>query len=300
MKVGVVGTGRLGGLAAFLLAKKSFVEEIALVDVVPGLAEGQALDISHAVAHERSVLIKSGGYEILSGSDVVLVTAGMPRKPGQTRKDLAEVNGKIVSEIAKGIKENAGEPIVITLTNPMDAMNYLMWKFTGFDRKKVIGSGGQLDSARFKTILGKHFGVEATSVDAWVLGEHGEFQAPVFSRVSVNGVKKDFSLEEKNALRESLRGVAMQVISRKGGTDFAPMNCTVEMIEAIAGDSRKLMACSAVLQGEYGLKEVSLGVPVKLGKNGIEEVVEWSLEEYERNVFLKGVESTREAIQVVL
>ncbi|MCX6767587.1 MAG: L-lactate dehydrogenase [Candidatus Micrarchaeota archaeon] len=293
MKISIIGAGRLGGLFAYTIASRGLADEIILLDVMKDLAEGQAMDMQHAMAHRSGAKIAAGEYADIAGSDMVIVPAGKPRQPGQTRLDLAKENAKIVSSVAEGIRKNAPEAIVITVTNPMDVMNWLMWKKTGFPRERVIGSGGQLDSARLRTILAKRLGASAGGLEAFVLGEHGETQTPVLSRVTVSGARKKFSEKEWMEVREELRQTAIRIIEKKKATEFAPAACTADMVEAIAKDRKTVIPCSAVLEGEYGLSGLSIGVPCVLGRRGIEKIDEWKLEPHEEKLFREGAETLK-------
>ena len=299
MKASVIGVGRLGGLIAYTIASRGLASEIVLLDQAGALAEGQAMDLAHAMAHRSQATIRHGAFQDIRGSDVVIVTAGKPRQPGQTRLDLAKDNAKIVSEIAGGVKKEAPDAIVITITNPMDAMNWLIWKKTGFARERVIGSGGQLDSARLRTIIAAKTGAPASSVEAFVLGEHGESQAPVLSRTKINGAPRQFSEREWEEIRAALAQTAMQIIEKKKGTEYAPAQCTADMVEAIARDKKTLIPCSAVLDGEYGLRGLSIGVPCVLGKNGIEKIEEWKLAGHEDKLFRAGAETVKRTCEEI-
>lgn len=286
MKLGIVGTGRLGSQIAYTVIERGLATSIALVDVNPELAEGQAMDLSHA-AYDKEVSVHSGGFPALSGADIAVVTAGKPRLPGQTRLDLINSNLPIARDIAERIAEYAPNCRIITLTNPMDVMNYAMHVYTGFGRERVIGSGGVLDSARLRAIIAQQRGTRASEVEAFVLGEHGENQTPVLSKVHVSRKPLTYG-EGREKLREELRLVAAKVIEKKKGTEFAPASATADMIQAIALDEKRMLPCSAVLDGEYGLKGLSIGVPCILGKQGIEKIEEWLLDDWERNVFMAG------------
>jgi malate dehydrogenase len=294
-KVAIVGAGNIGATIGFLVANRADIDELVFIDIAKDLAEGQAADISHSLAYRSDTKVISGDYEDAKGADIFVMSAGKPRSPGMTRLDLAQFNAKIVRDVASKIKDAAPDCKIVTMTNPMDLMNYFLYKETGFPRERVIGSGGMLDSSRFRFVLAREFGVGITEVEAYVLGQHGESQVPVFSRVKVKGETKTFSGEKKEELRDKTRKSAISVIEKKGATVFAPTNHTAAMVEAILDDEKKLMPCSAVLKGEYGVSGVSLGVPVILGKNGIEGIVEWELDDYEIEIFSRAAEKLKEA-----
>ncbi|MEM2341298.1 MAG: malate dehydrogenase [Candidatus Bathyarchaeia archaeon] len=297
-KVGVIGVGNLGSCIAYEIANRGLVDEIVLIDILKDLAEGNAIDIEQAVAFRNNTEIYSGDYGDIEGSHVIVVAAGKPRTPEmKSRLELLEINKRIIGDVAQKIKSIRGEPIVITLTNPVDIMNYLLWKYTGLPRERVIGSAGMLDSARFRQVLSKRYGVPVLDVEAYVIGEHGENQVPVFSKVKIRNEIKKFTEIEKKGIMDELKHLALKVISKKGATVYAPASNTVNMIEVILKDERKTCICSAILDGEYGLKDISIGVPVMLSKNGVEEIFEWDLEEEERRIFYLGAESIRKTIE---
>jgi len=300
IKITVIGVGNLGPCISYEIACRGLVNRIVLVDVYHELAEGNALDIAQATAFRNNTEVIAGNYEDAKGSKVIVVTAGKPRTPDmKSRMDLLEANVKIVMSVASELKKLGGTPVIITLTNPVDVMNYVMWKSTGVDRRKVIGSAGMLDSARFRTVLSARYGVPSLDVEAYVMGEHGDNQVPVFSQVRIKNQKKTFSEAERVEVMNRLKESALQVISKKGATIYAPASNTANIIEAIIKDEKKIAVCSHVLDGEYGLKDVSLGVPVILGSNGVEKVVEWSLDEHEKTLFHKGADQLKDTIKTI-
>jgi len=299
-KATVIGVGSLGSCIAYELAARGIVDQIVLIDIYRELAEGNAEDISQAMAFRSNVEVTPGDYEDADGSQVVIVTAGKPRTPDmKSRMDLLKANLRIIKSVASNIKEIRGEPIVVTLTNPVDVMNYVMWKHTGFDRRKVIGSAGMLDSARFRKALSKKLAVPVLEVEAYVIGEHGDSQVPVFSKATIKGERRVFSDAERREITEELRQSALNVISKKGGTVYAPASNTANMIQMILEDRRDLAVGSVVLDGEYGLKDVSIGVPVELGREGVGRIFEWELDEREKAMFYRGAEKLKKTIETV-
>jgi malate dehydrogenase len=300
IKATVVGVGNLGSCIAYEIACRGLVDRIVLVDVYHELAEGNALDIAQAMAFRNNTEIIAGNYEDARGSKVIVVTAGKPRSPDmKSRMDLLEANRKIIVSVASDLRKLGGTPVVITLTNPVDVMNYVMWRSTGMDRRRVIGSAGMLDSARFRTVLSVKYGVSSLDVDAYVMGEHGDNQVPVFSKVTMKKQKKVFSETERVEIMSSLKESALQVISKKGATIYAPASSTGNIIEAIIKDQKKAAVCSFVLNGEYNLRDVSLGVPVVLGRNGAEKILEWNLDEHERTLFYEGAEQLKDTLKTM-
>jgi len=300
-KVSIIGVGNLGSCIAYEVANRGLVKELVLIDVVRDLAEGNAEDISQAMAFRNNAYVYAGDYGDAENSDIIIVTAGKPRTPEmKSRLDLLEVNKRIISDVAQKIVGLHGEPIVITLTNPVDIMNYLMWKYTGFPRARVIGSAGMLDSARFRHLLSRKYNVPVLDVEAYVIGEHGEYQVPLFSRVKFKGVSQRFTEGERINIVEELKQSALTVISKKGATIYAPANNTANVVEAILRDAKSLYICSAILDGEYGLKDISIGVPVILGRSGVEKIAEWDMSEDEKKTFYSGAKRMRREIEVIL
>ena len=288
-KISLIGAGNLGSFIAYEIASRNLANEIVLVDILKDLAKGQAMDIQQALVNQNNTKVISGDYDLTKSSDIVIIIAGKARTPEMNdRLQLASINIKIMSSILKEIKEHAPEAIIITVSNPMDILNYYIYK-QGWAKEKVIGFGGQLDSARLKVTLG----YPKQEVEAYVLGEHGQGQVPVFSKVKINGKLKQFSEEEKQELREKSKSCAQEVITKKGATVFAPAANVADMVEAIVKDQKKVMICSTNLTGEYDINGVSLGVPVVLSKGGIEEVQVWELVEDEQEQLAKAADKLK-------
>ena len=299
-KVTVVGVGNLGSCIAYEIASRGITDKMVLVDVFHELAEGNAADIAQALAFRNNTEVVAGGYADAEGSNIVVVTAGKPRTPDmKSRMELLEANKKIVASVAASLKQAGGTPVIVTLSNPVDVMNYVMWKTTGFDRQRVIGSAGMLDSARFRTVLASKYDLPVLDVEAYVIGEHGDSQVPVFSQVNINKRKKTFVEDERAEVMKGLKESALQVISKKGATIYAPACNTANVVEAILKDEKRLSVCSTILDGEYGVRGVSMGAPVILGNKGIERVVEWDLVDSEKSLFVRGAEQLRETIESV-
>ncbi len=296
-KATVIGVGSLGSTIAYEIANRGLVDELVLIDVFRNLAEGNAADIEQAMAFRSNVNVRAGDYADAEGSQVLIVTAGKPRTPDmKSRMELLTINKKIIGDVAQNLRKLKAKPVIITLTNPVDIMNYLMYKDTALDRRKILGSAGMLDSARFRTVLSRRHRTPILEVEAYVIGEHGDNQVPVFSQAKIGGKKKVFSNEEKAGIADDLKKSALSVIGKKGATIFAPANNTTNMVQAILRDEKRLAACSAVLDGEYGLRDLSIGVPVMLGRNGVEKILEWQLDEAEKKAFYAGAESLKKMI----
>ncbi|UPV75717.1 malate dehydrogenase [Halorussus limi] len=284
-KISVVGAaGTVGAAAAYNIALRDIADELVLVDI-PDKEEdtvGQAADVNHGAAYDSNTTVRQGGYEATEGSDVVVITAGIPRQPGQTRIDLAGDNAPIMEDIGSSVAEYNDDFVTITTSNPVDLLNRHLYETGERSREKVIGFGGRLDSARFRYVLSQRFDEPVQNVEATILGEHGDAQVPVFSKVRANGKDPEFSDEEKEEILEELKQSAMNVIEKKGATQWGPATGVGHMVEAVVRDTGEVLPGSVKLEGEYGHDDVALGVPVKLGEDGVQEVVEWDLTEFER------------------
>jgi len=296
-KVSIVGAaGTVGAAAGYNLALRDVADELVFVDIPDKEDEtiGLAADANHGVAYDSNTEVYQGSYEDTAGSDVVVITAGIPRQPGQTRIDLAGDNAPIMEDIGSSIAEHNDDFVTVTTSNPVDLLNRHLYETGDRDRNKVVGFGGRLDSARFRYVLGQRFDAPVQNVEASILGEHGDAQVPVFSKVRVNGADPEFSDDEKVEILDELKTSAMNVIEKKGATQWGPATGVAHMVEAILHDTGEVLPGSVVLDGEFGLDDVGLGVPVKLGSNGVEEVVEWDLTEYERDQLGEAAEKLSE------
>ncbi len=280
MKISIIGAGRLGGLIGFLIADRGLADELVFVDINKAGAEGQALDLKHAFLKSgKNLKIAAGEYSETSGSDIVIITAGKPRTAAMSsRAELLADNAKIIKGIALKIKAHCKDAILITTANPTDSINYILWKETGFDKSKIIGFGGLLDSTRLKAIISDELKIPANSISCEVVGEHGENMTPLFSRMKVNGTPADLSAEQKEKIRGRLLGIAKDVIEKKGATEYGPVSNLLRIVEAIVHDKKEVLLCSCILDGEYGFSGVSLGVPAVIGKRGIEKIDVWPLD----------------------
>jgi malate dehydrogenase len=291
MKLTVVGAGTIGAGVAYNVAIRDIFDEIVLVDLNEEKAKGEALDISHAIAFHSDTEVRQGDYADAAGSDVVAITAGKPRKEGMTRTDLLEANIDVIKAIFSN--EFGDDAVFVTTTNPMDIVNYSNHQVADYDRSRFVGFGGWLDSARFQYVLSNYFDEPAGDIRGYVIGEHGDTQVPVFSQVTVKGSHVDIPMRDREELEEKMVQSAMDVISRKGGTGWAPTYRMSEMIETIALDDRRVYTCSAVLEGEYGHSGLSIGVPAVVGGDGIEEIIEWDLDRAEREEFDASAEKLK-------
>ena len=284
-KVSVVGAaGTVGAAAGYNLALRDVADEIVFVDIPDKEDEaiGQAADTNHGVAYDANTTIRQGDYEDTAGSDVAIITAGIPRSPGQSRTDLADDNAPIMADIESSLAEHTEEFVSVTTSNPVDLLNRHLYEAGDRSREQVIGFGNRLDSARFRYVLAKRFETQVKNVEASILGEHGNAQVPVFSKVRVDGGDPDFSEEKREDILDELQNSAMDVIERKGATQWGPATGVAHTVEAILRDTGAVLPSSLVLEGEFGYEDVGVGVPVKLGSEGAEEVIEWELTEFER------------------
>lgn len=303
-KITIVGAGNVGATAALFCAQKGLAEEIVLTDIVDGLPQGKALDILQAMPVQGVDINVSGttDYKDTAGSDVVVITAGLPRKEGMTREDLIEVNGKIISSIVKEIVKYSPDCIIIVVTNPVDAMTYVAAEVSGFKKNKVMGMAGCLDSARFCTFLAQELNVPMSSVKAQVIGFHGEHMVPIVSKATANG-EPITDLLSKEKIDEIVQR------TKDGGAEFLPLLKTsawiapgmaiADMVQSIIKDEKRVLSAPAWLSGEYDHKDIFVGVPVMLGKDGVENIVEVDLSDQEKDELSKAAEHAKDLIKIV-
>ncbi|WP_324755838.1 malate dehydrogenase [Haloarcula montana] len=296
-KVSVVGAaGTVGAAAGYNIALRDIADEVVLVDI-PDKEEdtiGQAADTNHGIAYDSNTTVRQGGYEATAGSDVVVITAGIPRQPGQTRIDLAGDNAPIMEDIQSSLDEHNDDYVSLTTSNPVDLLNRHLYEAGDRAREQVIGFGGRLDSARFRYVLSEEFDAPTQNVEATILGEHGDTQVPVFSKVRVDGTDPEFDADERERILGDLQESAMDVIERKGATEWGPARGVAHMVEAIVRDTGEVLPASVKLEGEFGHEDTAFGVPVRLGSNGVEEIVEWDLDDYEEELMAEAADKLSE------
>lgn len=298
VRIGVVGAGQVGGTAAQRIAEHG-IGDVVLVDIVEGLPQGKALDLMESRPEEHSdcEVRGSNNYGDLKGCGIVVITAGIARKPGMTREQLQETNAAIVRAACEAIRNNGDAPIVITVTNPLDVMTYLASKVTRFDRRRVFGMAGVLDSARMAFFIAERLDVSVKDVRAMVLGGHGDMMLPLPRYTTVSGIPITDLLPaadiEKINQRTRDGGIEIVNLLKQGSAFYAPASSIAAMVGSIVNDERRVLPCCATLQGEYGLSDVCLGVPVKLGAGGIEQVLELKLSEAETAVLKKNADAVR-------
>ncbi|RLG59876.1 MAG: malate dehydrogenase [Candidatus Hydrothermarchaeota archaeon] len=303
-KITIVGAGRVGSTVALWAASKE-LGDIVLVDILEDYPKGLALDLQEASPIENFDLsiVGSNSYEETANSDIAIITAGFPRKPGMSRDDLLEKNAGIVKNVTKEIVRYSPNAIIIVVTNPLDAMSYVAKKVSGFPRERVIGMAGALDSARMRTFIAMELDVSIEDVQALVLGGHGDSMVPLVRYSTVAGIPIEQLLprEKIEAIIERTRFAGGEIISlmKKASAFISPSAAIIQMVEAILKDKRKILPCSAYLEGEYGVENCYVGVPVKLGSKGIEEIIEVELTEEEKKQFYASVEEVKKLIKKI-
>lgn len=302
MTIAIIGAGKVGAYAALNCGLRE-LDDVLLLDIVEGLPQGEAMDINHQLAERGSDCIIRGStnYEDMKGSDIVIVVAGMGRKPGMTRMDLLKTNANIVKNVALKIATYAKESKIIIVTNPLDPMTYLTLKITGFSKNNVMGMGGMLDLSRFKNFIQDATKVSRQSIQALVIGEHGENMLPLIRFSSIGGIPltQVISKEQAQDIFDHTKKVAAEVIALKGATIFAPGNAIATMVEAIIKNKRSVIPVSTLLEGEYGASNLCIGVPTIIGSNGVEKIIELELDTIEQNIFNQGITSLRDAINAL-
>src|SRR5881628_2651053 len=286
-KITVVGAGNVGATTAQRLAERDYAD-IVLVDIVEGLPQGKALDLNQSgpvVGYEAHVT-GTNGYEESAGSDIVVITSGSPRKPGMSRDDLLETNKSIVGSVSDEVKDRSPDSIVIVVTNPLDAMCHVAFDATAFPRQRVLGMAGILDSARFRTFLAWELGVSVRDVTGFVLGGHGDQMVPVTSYTNVAGIpirqKIDDQRLEEIVQRTRDGGAEVGKLLQKGSAFYAPAAGVAEMVDSVVFDQKRVLPCAALCQGEFGINDLFVGVPCRLGAEGLEEIVEIELSDDEQ------------------
>ena len=303
-KVTVVGAGNVGGTTAQRLAERNYAD-VVLVDIVEGLPQGKALDIleSGPILGYDSDVIGANDYEVTAGSDVVVITSGSPRKPGMSRDDLLKTNQNIVGSVTEEVVKHSPETILVVVANPLDAMCHVAMETSGFPRERVIGMAGILDTARYRTFIAQELEVSVRDVFALVLGGHGDTMVPLPSMATVGGVAITELLPEDRveAIVQRTRQGGAEIVGllKSGSAFYAPSAAVLEMIDAILLDQKRVLPCATYLQGEYGIEDLFVGVPVKLGAAGLEEVVELDLQQSELVELQTSAGSVRELVEVL-
>ena len=303
-KVTVIGAGNVGATAAQRLAEKELCD-VVLVDIVEGVPQGKALDLAQAAPVEKhdAHLIGANTYEVSANSDIVIITAGIPRKPGMSRDDLLATNKGIIKSVTKQVVQHSPKSILIIVSNPLDAMCHVAMEESDFPKQRVIGMAGVLDSARFRAFISMELNVSVENISALVLGGHGDTMVPLprFSTVAGVPITELILPERIEAMVTRTRNGGAEIVSllKTGSAYYAPASAAVEMAESILKDKKKILPCAAYLTGEYGISGLFVGVPVKLGKNGIEQIIELKLSQEERNALSKSAAAVKELVDVM-
>jgi malate dehydrogenase len=303
-KIALIGAGQIGGTMALIASQKE-LGDVVTVDITEGVPQGKSLDITHGstVMPTSVELTGSNQYEIIKNADVVIITAGLPRKPGMSRDDLLEVNCGIIKNVGENIKEFAPNAFVIVVTNPLDAMVYTMQKVTGFPPHKVCGMAGVLDSSRFSSLIAVELGVAAEDVTAMVMGGHGDTMVPLIRYATVGGVPVTQLLSmdklEQIAARTAKSGGEIVGLLKTGSAYYSPAISAIKMAEAYLKDKKSVLTCAALLNGEYGINGLYAGVPVVMGANGVEKIIEVDLDGTEQAAFDVSINAVRELTEWV-
>jgi malate dehydrogenase len=312
-KIAIIGGGQIGGVLAQLCALRE-LGDVVLFDIVEGMPQGKCLDIAEAAPVDSFDISLKGtnNYEDIKGSDVVIVTAGLPRKPGMSRDDLIEVNSKIMNQVAEGIKKYASGAFVIVISNPLDAMVTLCQRITGIPYNRVIGQAGVLDSARFAAFIAWELGVSVRDVTAMTLGGHGDDMVPLVRYTSVNGIPVMELLEQKYgnadkakevmaAMVKRTRGAGGEVVAllKTGSAFYSPASSTIAMVESILKDQKRVLPSCVFLNGEFGVKGYFVGVPCVLGANGVEKIIQFKLDNEEQELMKKSVAAVKSLVDTL-
>ncbi len=301
-KVTVIGAGNVGATAAQRLAEKQLCD-VVLIDIAEGLPQGKALDLAEAAPIEKHDAQVQGAndYALSKDSDVVIITAGIPRKPGMSRDDLISTNMKIIKEVTGQVVKQSPEAVLIIVSNPLDAMCHVAYEASGFPKNRVIGMAGVLDSARFRTFIARELDVSVENTHAFVLGGHGDTMVPLprYSTVAGIPLTELLSADRIEALVDRTRNGGAEIVGllKTGSAFFAPASAAVEMAEAILKDTKKILPCAVLLEGEYGINDLFIGVPVKLGARGMEAVIQIKLTDEEQQALNKSAEAVQGLVE---
>jgi malate dehydrogenase len=302
MKITVIGAGNVGATTAQRLVDKQLANEVVLVDIIDGIPQGKGLDILEAAPVEKTDtrIVGSNSYDQTAGSDLIIITAGIARKPGMSRDDLMNTNSGIVKSCTEAAVAKSPKAIIIVVSNPLDVMTYVAWKTSGFEKHRVVGMAGVLDAARFRTFIAAELDVSVEDVNAFVLGGHGDSMVPLprYSTVAGIPITELLDKETVDRLVKRTRDGGIEIVNylKSGSAYYAPSASAVLMAEAIIRDKKRILPCAAYLQGEYGIRDTYVGVPVKLGRKGIEEIVEIKLTADEAAALKKSADEVSQSI----
>lgn len=302
MKITVIGAGNVGATTAQRIVDKQLANEVVMVDVLEGIPQGKALDMFEATPVEKTdvKVVGSNGYDETANSDIMVITAGIARKPGMSRDDLMNTNSGIVKSCTEAAVAKSPRALLIVVSNPLDVMTYVAMKVSGFERQRVMGMAGVLDAARFRSFIAMELNVSVEDVNAFVLGGHGDSMVPLprYSTVAGIPITELMSQATVDRLVKRTRDGGIEIVNylKTGSAYYAPSSSAVAMVEAIVRDKKRILPCAAWLQGEYGLRDTFVGVPVKLGKRGIEEIIQIKLNADEQAALNKSAEDVRSSI----
>lgn len=304
MKITVIGAGNVGATAADCVARKDIVDEVVIIDIVDGLPQGKALDIQEsAPIHLFDTRVTgTNDYKDTANTDIAIITAGSPRKPGMSRDDLLSINAKIVRSVTKQLMETSPDAMLIVVSNPLDVMSYAAFSESGLPSNKVMGMAGVLDTARYRAFIAMELGVSVRDIEALLLGGHGDTMVPLPRYTSVAGIPLPelMASDKIDAIVERTKFGGGEIVKLMGTSAwYAPGAAAAEMAEAIVKDSKRVLPCAARLEGQYGLNDIFLGVPVKLGKEGIEEIIEVNLSDSEQELMTKSAEHVKANLEAL-
>ena len=304
-KITVVGAGNVGATTAQRLAEKELARSVILVDIQEGIPQGKGLDQWQSAPIEGfdTRLTGTNSYDETTGSEIVVVTAGIARKPGMSRDDLLNTNAGLVKQVSENIRDTSPDAIIVMVSNPLDVMSYVAKQVTGFPRERVLGMAGVLDTARYRAFLAEALDVSVRDIQAMVLGGHGDTMVPLISYTSVSGIPitQLISPDRLQAIVDRTRNGGAEIVKflKTGSAYYAPSSAAVQMCEAIVHDQKRILPCAAWLEGEYGMSGLFLGVPCKIGRGGLERIIEVTLTDAERDALAKSAEAVREPMAAV-
>lgn len=304
-KISIIGAGFVGSTTAFALIDEGLASEIVIVDINKDKAEGEAMDLSHGVSFVKPAVIKAGDYTDTTNSDIVIITAGAPQKPGETRLDLINKNYKIMNSIVPEVVKYSPNSILLVVSNPVDILSYITYKISGFPRERVIGSGTVLDTSRFKYMLSDHFNIDTRNIHTYIMGEHGDSEIATWSMTNIAGLdiaeycsrycnKCDGNIRYK--IHEDVKNAAYEIINKKGATYYAVALAIRRIVEAILRDENSILTISTLLEGQYGIKDIYLGVPSVLGASGVKNIVESPLNQEELSALQDSAKKLKESL----
>lgn len=302
MKISVIGAGNVGATTALHIAEKELSNQVVLVDIVEGVPQGKALDLweSAPIKYSDSRIIGTNTYDETEGSDVVVITAGLPRTPGMTRDDLRDKNTQIVKSVTSKVVEKSPNCIIIVVSNPLDVMTYVAYKVSGFASNRVFGMAGVLDTSRFRSFIAMELDISVEDILSMVLGGHGDEMVPLPRYTSVAGIPLTQLLDEDTIKRlvDRTRKAGTEIVNllKTGSAYYAPASSAVQMVEAVVKDKKRILPCAVYVEGQYGLSDIYVGLPAKIGRNGIEEIIEIDLTEEEMTALHKSAGGVRENI----